>query len=79
MRFPRGDDAPILDTPTVTKVANRMLRCTDGFCSLDAAAGLFVDPVTKAMSVYATPGWLDGDAVKVTVYPSGSGKSFDAQ
>ena len=80
--FPRamteGAD-PILEMPTVTKVANRMLRCTDGFCSLDAAAGLFVDPVTKAMSVYATPGWLDGDTVKVTVYPSGSGKSFNAQ
>jgi hypothetical protein len=75
--FPGAD--PILKMPTVTKVANRMLRCIDGFCSLDAAAGLFVDPVTKAMSVYATPGWLDGDTVKVTVYPSGSGKSFNAQ
>ena len=79
VQFPRGDDAPILGMPTVTKVANRMLRCTDGFCSLDAAAGLFVDPMTKEMSVYATPGWLDGDTVKVTVYPSGSGKSFNAQ
>ena len=69
----------MLEMPAVTKVANRMFRCTDGFCSLDAAAGLFIDPVTKAMSVYATPGWLDGDTVKVTVYPSGSGKSFNAQ
>jgi hypothetical protein len=79
VQFPRGEDASILVMPTVTKVANRMLRCTDGFCSLDAAAGLFIDPVTKAMSVYATPGWLDGDAVKVTVSPSGPGKSFNAQ
>jgi hypothetical protein len=23
--------------------------------------------------------WLDGDTVKVTVYPSGAGKSFNAQ
>jgi hypothetical protein len=75
--FPRADS--MLEMPRVTKVANRMLRCTDGFCSLDAAAGLFVDPVTKAMSVYATPGWLDGDTVKLTVYQSGSGKSFNAQ
>jgi hypothetical protein len=75
--FPRADS--MLEMPRVTKVANRMLRCTDGFCSLDAAAGLFVDPVTKAMSVYATPGWLDGDTVKVTVYQSGSGKSVNAQ
>ena len=75
--FPRADQR--LEMPRVTKVANRMLRCTDGFCSLDAAAGLFIDPVTKAMSVYATPGWLDGDTVKLTIYQSGSGKSFNAQ
>ena len=56
-----------------------MLRRTDGFCILDAAAGLLVDPVTKTTSVYATPGWLDRDALKVTIYPSGSGKSFNAQ
>ena len=80
--FPRAttaDDDPVLEMPTVIKVANRMFRCTDGFCSLDAAAGLFVDPVTKAMSVYAAPGWLDGDTVKVTVYPSGAGKPLDVQ
>ena len=70
---------PILEMPRITKVANRMFRCTDGFCSLDAAAGLFIDPVAKAMSVYATPGWLDGEALKVTIYRSGSGKSFNAQ
>jgi hypothetical protein len=60
---------PRLQMPAVIKVANRRFRCTDGFCSLDAAAGLFIDPVTKAMSVDATAGWLDGDTVKVTVYP----------
>jgi hypothetical protein len=70
---------PTLAMPTITKVANRMLHCTDGFCSLDAAAGLFVDPVTNEMSVYATPGWLDGDTVKVTIYSSGSGRPANAQ
>jgi hypothetical protein len=70
--------APVPEMPAVIKVANRMFRCTDGFCSLDAAAGLFIDPVTKAMSVYATPGWLDDDKVKVTVYPSGPARSFVA-
>jgi hypothetical protein len=77
--FPAMEGDSILGMPTITKVANRMLRCTDGFCSLDAAAGLFVDPVTKALSVYATPGWLDGDTVKLTVYSSGSGRSLDAR
>ena len=61
---------PVLSKPAVIKVANRMLYCTDGFCSLDAAAGLFIDPVTEQLSVYATPGWVDGDTVKVTVYQS---------
>jgi hypothetical protein len=44
-----------------------------------AAAGLFVDPVTKAMSVYATPGWLDGDTVKVSIYSSGAGEPVHAR
>jgi hypothetical protein len=70
---------PALEMPRVIKVANRMFRCTDGYCSLDAAAGLFIDPVTKALSVYATPGWLDRNRVKVTVYPSAGGKSFYAE
>jgi hypothetical protein len=73
------DDEPGLEMPAVTKVANRMFRCTDGFCSFGAAAGLFIDPVTQAMSVYSTPGWLDRDAVKITVYPSSSGTAFSAR
>ena len=63
--------APVLTTPSVVKIANRMLRCTGGYCNLDAAAGLFVDPEAQSLSIYATPGWLDGDTVKVTVYPGG--------
>jgi len=80
--FPRAtkeDGNPVLQLPSVTKVANRRFRCTNGYCSLDAAAGLFIDPVTKALSVYATPGWIDGDRVKLTVYPSASGKSSNAE
>jgi hypothetical protein len=73
------DDEPVLEMPAVTKVANRMFRCRDGFCSFGAAAGLFIDPVTQAMSVYSTPGWLDGDAIKITFYPSVSGKAFTAR
>ncbi len=74
----REDGDPVLEMPTVTKVANRMFRCTEGFCSFGAAAGLFIDPTMKTMSVYSMPGWLDGDTIKVTVYPSGSGKSSNA-
>lgn len=59
---------PVLAMPSVIKVATRPMRCTGGYCNLDAAGGLFVDPDTHALSVYATPGWLDGDTVKLTVY-----------
>ena len=61
---------PVLVSPAVVKVANRMLYCKDGFCSLDAAAGLFVDPATHSMAIYAAAGWLDGDTLKVAVYRS---------
>jgi hypothetical protein len=55
------------------KVANRMLRCTGGYCNLDAAAGLYIDPDTQTFSIYAMAGWLNGDRMKLTVYPSGNG------
>ena len=71
--FPPGTiDAPVprLVPPALIKAANRPLRCTDGYCNLDAAAGLYVDVPSQSMSVYATPGWLDGDRMKLTVYGS---------
>jgi hypothetical protein len=61
---------PRLESVIVTKIATRILRCTDGYCNMDAAAGLFVDANTQSLSVYAAPGWLDGDIVKATVYRS---------
>ncbi len=61
---------PGLAKPSIIKAASRLLQCIDGYCNLDAAAGLFVDPATKSLSIYAAPGWLDGDIVKVTVYRS---------
>jgi hypothetical protein len=59
---------PTLAKPSIYKTANRPLNCSDGFCNMDAAAGLYVDPDSGSMSVYAAPGWLDGDKVKVTLY-----------
>ena len=70
---------PVLAKPTILKVANRKLECKDGFCNLDAAAGLFVDPATQSLSVYATSGWLDRDRIKMTIYSSRSGKSANAE
>ena len=69
--FPRGAmDEPTrhLAPPVLIKAGSRPLRCTGGYCNLDAAAGLHVDVNTQTMSVYAAPGWLDGDRIKFTVY-----------
>lgn len=63
---------PVLARPNVVKAANRMLHCASGFCSFGAAAGLYIDPVSGSMTVYAAPGWLDGDTVKVTTFSSRS-------
>ena len=61
---------PVLTAPAVIKVANRVIHCTQGFCNFGAAAGLFVDPAAQSMSIYATPGWLDGETVKITRFAS---------
>jgi hypothetical protein len=69
--FPAGamrESPETVPVPAVIKVASHRLKCKDGFCNMDAAAGLFVDPETRSLSVYAMPGWLDGDTVKATVY-----------
>jgi len=65
-------NTPRLAGLTVVKIATRVLRCSDGYCNMDAAAGLFVDANTQSLNVYAAPGWLDGDTVKATVYRSAS-------
>ena len=66
--FPQSLSGGALAVPAVIKVATRELTCKGGFCNMDAAAGLFVDPESRSLSVYAMPGWLDGDTVKATVY-----------
>ena len=69
--FPRDTiaaAAPRLVPPALVKAASRSLKCTGGYCNLDAAAGLYVDQDSQSMSVYAAPGWLDGDRMKFTVY-----------
>jgi hypothetical protein len=69
--FPRDTidaSVPRLVQPALVKAASRSLDCTDGFCNLDAAAGLYVDQASQSMSVYAAPGWLAGDRMKFTVY-----------
>jgi hypothetical protein len=73
--FPRGaidGPSPILAKPSIVKASNHRMRCEDGYCNMDAAAGLYLDPQTGGLSVYAAPGWLKGDTVKLTLYKGGS-------
>ena len=64
--------SPRLEKPLIVKVANRMMRCTSGYCNMDAAAGLYIDPDSLTLSVYAAAGWLDDGTMKLTVYPGES-------
>ena len=65
----RGND-PVLAHPQIVKVANKRLACRGGACNLDAAAGVHVDPESRSLSIYAAPGWLDGDSLKLVRYTS---------
>lgn len=74
--FPKASvvaELPRLEKPAIVKTANRLLRCTGGYCNMAAAAGLYIDPDTRLLSVYAMAGWLSGDAMKLTVYRSAKG------
>jgi hypothetical protein len=76
--FPSGTTtalAPVLATPSIVKVANRQFYCKDGYCNMDASAGLDVDLLSGRLEVYAAAPWVDGDQLKFTVYGSaGSGR-----
>ena len=63
-------EAPVLAHPQIVKVSNKRLACRGGGCNLDAAAGMHVDPASRALSIYAAPGWLDGDSLKLVRYTS---------
>lgn len=65
---------PSLRKPQLVKVANKQFDCRDGYCNMDAAAGLDVDAARQSLDVYAAAGWLDGDAIRFTVY-RGAGTS----
>jgi hypothetical protein len=63
-----ASSTPVLLKPQLIKVANRQFDCRDGYCNMDAAAGLDVDAATQSLHVYAAAGWLDDDAIRFTVY-----------
>lgn len=69
--FPSATGAsrtPGLLKPRLIKTANKQFDCREGYCNMDAAASLDVDPVTQSLDVYAAAGWLDDGAIKFTVH-----------
>jgi len=60
--------SPRLARPALVKVASNRMYCKDGYCNMDAASGLHVDPDTRSLEIYAAPAWLDDDRIKFTVY-----------
>jgi len=61
-------DSPSLARPSLVKTASLQMYCKDGYCNMDAAAGLHVDPATRTLEVYAAPGWVHDDRIKFTAY-----------
>jgi hypothetical protein len=61
-------ESPRLARPALVKTANSRMYCKDGYCNMDAAAGIYVDPATRSLEVYAAPAWINGDRLKFTVY-----------
>ncbi len=60
--------SPRLARPSLIKTANSRMYCKDGYCNMDAAAGVHVDPDTRALEIYAAPAWIDDGQIKFTVY-----------
>lgn len=48
---------PVLAKPSITKIANRQFYRKDGYCNMDAAAGLYINS-SGSLTLYATTFWL---------------------
>jgi len=58
---------PLLARPEIIKIANRQFYCKDGYCNMDAAAGLYINP-SGSLSLYAATFWLDKNTIKFTAF-----------
>jgi hypothetical protein len=68
-------DEPTLMTPSLTKVASRRFYCKDGYCNMDASAGIHVDLETLSLHVYAAAVWLHRDIIRFTAYGPASDRA----
>lgn len=58
---------PVLAKPLIMKIANRQFYCKDGYCNMDAAAGLYINP-SGSLALYAATFWLDQNTIKFTAF-----------
>ena len=58
---------PGTQKPVLSKIANRQFFCKDGYCNMDAAAGLYIHPSGR-LSLYAATFWLDENMLKFTSF-----------
>lgn len=62
---------PTLAKPQIVKIAHRQFYCKDGYCNMDAAAGLYTNPA-GSLTLYAATFWLDKNTIKFTAFNPGA-------
>ena len=72
VKFPgktTSESEPILEKPEITKIARKQFYCKDGFCNMDAGAGLYISD-SGEFSLYAVTFWLEDNKIKFTSFSS---------
>lgn len=60
---------PKLMEPKIEKLSGKQFYCKDGFCNMDAAAGLYIHP-DGTFTLYAATFWLENQKIKFTSFTS---------
>jgi len=61
--------SPAAQKAVLIKIAHRQFFCKDGYCNMDAAAGLYIHPSGR-LSLYAATFWIDENMLKFTSFPA---------
>ncbi len=62
--------SPVLNVPTITKIAKQHLLCHNQQCNMDGAAGTYVDHRGR-LHAYSTWHWRSDDLLRVNEFPGG--------
>ncbi|MFQ5584036.1 MAG: hypothetical protein ACE5GL_06335 [Calditrichia bacterium] len=64
-----NNENPQLMEPKIEKLSGKQFYCKDGFCNMDAAAGLYIHP-DGTFTLYAATFWLENQKIKFTSFTS---------